>query len=653
MEDRFFSIEQRLPALHAKFRIEDMKPMVSTESLKKFAEFDTAVQEPFIDLAVAGFRSNCTAVGRFSRFIKGCPCHRAAFAKARTPHQRSEALKAAGLKGGACPWMGRPAVELVHGGAVRLCHMVKHYQSNELKATVAKTDPKLSGPVLKELESIQSSIANEYDMKILVPWTNLPNTLMGMFGEGFGHTLEAMNDFIQGLCDEYDAMLEKDKCHRRIRQALDPASRIRQMLNFKLTNKTPLVGMLDLWMYCGEIAFLLVHSSRNEGQHRTIKTDTRSSMVHPLPAYVGSHQRWPDLESAASDESFLHLSSMYWAKRGEREVAVSLLNGPYKVAELKVIGQKRKWARIYQYANEDLGVDTTDMSLAIVLHKQDVLKATCPPLAIGNSAQACVNLLKIMLKTGSTFAIPMTFFALIADRSGEQEGGAAAIECEPMDLVAVAASFTSPTTAVFVHDHVMFTVVNPYPERKVQGLPGHLRSSRAEVRLVCHVAAKWRGPKVIVHKSECGPTSVDLVPWCTASIFKAVLSELIVFEHAGSSVMPELVPSVDAESMRLGLSPIKSNPDEAVTLARAGESVLVPRSHNDLARLVRIGCHSRRFRDVIDLDLKHEEIVELSACGALDTQDDGFGAMQVSANLNSFRFTAVSMYEARELHSMI
>ena len=166
--------------------------------------------------------------------------------------------------------MGRVGNDLVHGGSTRLCQGVRHYQSTRLKEVIAESDPRISGAVLKELEEIQADLANEYDMKVNVPWTNLPNRIFGLFAEAFGMEEADMTKFMQGLIDEYEAIVDKGKCHRRIRQCLDPASKIRQMMDFKMTSHTPMCYMLELWMYAGEIAFTLLHSSANEGQHRTM-----------------------------------------------------------------------------------------------------------------------------------------------------------------------------------------------------------------------------------------------------------------------------------------------------------------------------------------------------------------------------------------------
>ena len=357
-----------------------------------FADLDTALKAQNVKLVISGLTSVCKAAGKFSRFIKGCPCHRKELEGTKTESQRRKALLAAGVPDGKCIWMGRVANDLVHGGCARLCHLVRHYQSTRLKEVIAESNPRESGVVLQELEEIQADLANEYDMKVLVPWSNLPNRTMGIFGEAFGMEEGVIAIFLQDLCDEYDAIADKEKCHRRIRQCLDPGSKIRKMIDHKIANHIPMCYMLELWMYAGELAFTLLHSSANEGQHRTIKADTRNCGRAPLPGYVGASMRSPDLANVMEDDSLIFSTptSMAWIRRGIREIAAVLLVGPLEIDELKRMKWREKFATVYQYSMGEQEADSAEIHLDIVQHKLGEKRLWCQYAGLSNSASACV-----------------------------------------------------------------------------------------------------------------------------------------------------------------------------------------------------------------------------------------------------------------------
>ena len=454
-----------------------------------------------------------------------------------------------------------------------------------------------------------------------------------------------MNKFIQELMDEYDSQLDKAYLHRVARQVLDPASKVRQMLQQKVANCLPLEAMPELWTYIVPYAFSLRVSSKNEGDHRTIKCEARVANNIALPAYLCAHLRKGDCFRYTRNEAFIQFAQKLWHRRGTRELSSCLLQGYIPSSQLVSMGWSKMVRHIYQFDVKEQYCDTQQVSQSVALHKRHVKEhCTAPPVVASASEALCVQFLKAVLAEGVIYSLPAAVFNLCTARPA----GTPAL-AEPFDVIDIVTRLFQDSKGLQTEcSSEYFEVVNANPEYKVQAAPSHVPVSRTKIRTRTHAAVR-EGVHRIVRPSTAGPLELDLLPLCQATTFPAAVSQLQQWRRDASAVMPKLHPSATHRTEAAMMDRIQaSNNSLFASAAQPGQ--LQQQSHL-LDLLVSANAVTSALADQwmpfssvngVRLDV----VQELLALGILEAGQDEFGELTVAANVGRFSYEPVDLIRA-------
>ena len=151
-------------------------------------------------------------------------------------------------------------------------------------------------------------------------------------------------------CDLYDWVANPETLDGVARQTFDRASPIREKIDYKIANDVPLEFIPELWQHEASYAFTLLHSSANEGQHRTLKCEARVAIGNCLPATLNARSNKDGFLEEASREEFCLFASMMWSRRRDAQVTSCLLKSIVPQQRLARLDQRprgivRVWRR--------------------------------------------------------------------------------------------------------------------------------------------------------------------------------------------------------------------------------------------------------------------------------------------------------------------
>lgn len=196
-------------------------------------------------------------------------------------------------------------------------------------------------------------------------WRNLPFKLLGMFAEAFGQPVCVANAFIRSTIAEYDGCSSKNTMHRVARQALDPASKIRKLLDRKVSDDLPMDALPELWQFVSSYSFMLLCGTRNEGDHRTIKLESRHAVGSVTPPYLCSRLRLKDILANCECQQFATFVRNACSSRGRKSLFCQLLQGEFSYQRLLGMSWSRKCSHVYQYDLQELFKDTGEATSEI------------------------------------------------------------------------------------------------------------------------------------------------------------------------------------------------------------------------------------------------------------------------------------------------
>lgn len=557
MEDRFVALTARVPVLIKYWDLEKLRPKLDKAAFDFYRNVDAALKLPNLVLALETFASLCYIVGVWSRWLQGCSC---------CPQQPRHHMT-----GKPCPWAGKRGCELVWGGLDRMLNSIRQYQSEQVKLLVAKQSKADGGYFVAELRGMGEYVANELEFKLKVMWLELLGKLWGLFGEAFGQSAGATNLFAKGLIDEYNRIADKEKVHRVARQFLDPASAVRRMLDHKIRDNARLEDMPELWMHIAAYAFAPLCNKKNEGDHRTIKCESRAALTRVLPPFLCAKLRRKDILQHCDDPAFLAFAQKMWNKRGTAELAAHLLRGEIPTCDLVRMTWRNKLRRIYQFGLCEQFKDTAEIDKRLVAFRAFVKQRfleTPPPLPATSIMIA--QCLKDLLRPGRIYSLPERLFNVADKTDGSM--------CVPHDfsLRPLLLELPKPNHIVLDGLLVFFEVMNARPERLVRAMPSHIPASRTMVRVRMYTLQTASGHTAAISPAAHGQQEVDISAWSFPQTFLAFLSNLVCWAVVRQGVVADAKVAVDdrAAMAIVDRAPADSEVVVVVAAPAAGDWVL-------------------------------------------------------------------------------
>lgn len=414
------------------------------------------------------------------------------------------------------------------------------------------------------------------------------------------------------------------------------------MLDRKVERNLPLGAFPVLWQHLASYSFALLISSKNEGDHRSVKLDVAISSVSP--AFLCARSRLDGILDHLDNGDFMACARKLWMRRGKNEVSISLLCGEFLSQHLMLMQWPARCKHIYQYSLKDQFRDNLETALAIVEHKAEVKdegQACATPLSAMEIA--CLNFFKGLLQPGQVFSLPAT---LLSSRPG------AVVAAAPLELTEVVASVVQAAakedfncTGAFL----MFEVLNVAPEKMVRMTPSHIQTSSGRIRVRAFRLLFDRGDGYVVMPDDRGITEIDLLPFCAGATFAAVCAELRAWRVDRSSTCAVAIPS----------RPARSDGDDRFLERMQHElAELVPYEFHKadtieegrraaLATLLAKGATEDRpaayWLSFYDFQgVSFQTIRELIAAGAVVEQKDEFGDLFLAVRPQSFYFQSVA-----------
>ena len=177
---------------------------------------------------------------------------------------------------GICWHGGRRGVELALGKAKEIVSDIAESCNSSLVSLRQSLDKAAFDQLVMDAEHIGSRVCAPLSLKLDSMWDNSPLVLFGFFGEFAGFSSAVVVAHMR-KCLRMFAEADKSTLDRVTMSYLgDDASHLQSFL-LKIQTGRPLLHFRNAWMFVRGHAMALLVSRRNEGDHRNLTLETRST----------------------------------------------------------------------------------------------------------------------------------------------------------------------------------------------------------------------------------------------------------------------------------------------------------------------------------------------------------------------------------------
>ena len=166
------------------------------------------------------------------------------------------------------------------------------------------------------VEQMCGSIVAELSLKLGEMWDNQPYSYLGFYGESQGYSSEEVNRFMSSVLDEYDRIVDKTQVHNLISEYMGPSSDIVASFRLKVQSGLPLQNFRNAFHAVRGHATSLVVSRRNEGDHRNMNLNLRTTPNASGPLMM-ARLRSPQVETLLKQSGFVVFAGKAWPRRGK------------------------------------------------------------------------------------------------------------------------------------------------------------------------------------------------------------------------------------------------------------------------------------------------------------------------------------------------
>ena len=351
-------------------------------------------------------KSVVVCVGGWARWCEGCWCHNDILIGLETFDQRKRALMDAGVHRGICPWGGKRGTELALGKKDEMIASIRAAGEDVIWSLSGTSDDFLA-TCASLRQVVCDAVAGELSVKLDAMWNNIPWIILGFYGEEQGFSSVVVNQFIQQVMDGYAALADKRNVHAVATKYLDPSGRHHASLSLKLRTNVPLLRLRETFLAIRGHAAALLVSRRNEGDHRHLNMESRSTPNISAPLLM-ARTNFIQLEPFLAQSGFVTFGEKWWSKRGKHSIVNQLLAHRFEQWRLNDMGFVQKASHVYGTAITDLFHHAPAASLVLAIQNKSSSRET--PVQ-----HELLQLFAKIFKPGSIFSFTRDVFTIDTD----------------------------------------------------------------------------------------------------------------------------------------------------------------------------------------------------------------------------------------------